>query len=66
MKVRIESLQKRVIKMGKESKPSDSKVRDFGEESDDLGLSLPAVKTIYEFKERLEKLQNLYAREVRR
>ena len=41
-------------------------ISDSDKESDDLGLSLPAVKTISEFEERLGKLQRLYVREARR
>ena len=35
----------------REFKPQDSRIRDSDKESDDLGLSLPAVKTTGEFKE---------------
>ena len=36
------------------------------EDNDDLGLSLPAAKTIDEFEERLDWFLKLYVREARR
>ena len=39
----------------RELKWSDGRIRDYDKESDDLGLYLPAVNTIGEFKARLDK-----------
>ena len=44
----------------------DIREQNAGGDGDDLGLSLPAAKNFDEFEERLEQLQKLYVREVRR
>ena len=46
------------------SKLLDSKMRDPDEDNNGLDLSLPKVRTIHEFKERLNKLQRLKIREA--
>ena len=41
-------------------------MRDSVSDHNDLQISLPAVKTIKEYEERLDKLQRLYIREAHR
>ena len=40
-----------------ESKPIGREMRDPGGNTNNLDLSLPTVKTMHEFKERMDKLQ---------
>ena len=67
MRVRIDPLQKGIIKIRKgDPKLSDNRIKDPDKKNNDLNLSLPSLKYVNEFKERLEKLEKLYVRETRR
>ena len=60
------SAEKSNQKIMGESRSITIDVRHSGKDSNDIDSSLPAVKTIHEFEERLDKLQWLYFTEGHR